>query len=147
MERFPTGRRVGALGAACLALALGTALAPAAAGAAPEGPAVREERCAPGWVCGWTGPAYTGVVSLAAQDVPRFPETTAYVGFNDAASVWNGAAGGRDGGATPGRCVTVYNAPGYAGRGLTLAPGRGVAHLPASFGHVHSARFHGCRPS
>ncbi|MER5811809.1 peptidase inhibitor family I36 protein [Streptomyces sp. NPDC002033] len=144
MERLRTGRWTGALGAACLAL--GIVLAPVAA-AAPDDAVAPDERCAPGWVCGWTGPAYTGVVSPVAQDMPRFPETTAYVGFNDGASVWNGAAPGRPGGASRGRCVTLYNAPGYTGRSLTLAPGRGIARLPASFGHIHSGRFHSCRPS
>ncbi|MFD5144438.1 peptidase inhibitor family I36 protein [Streptomyces sp. NPDC058401] len=135
--------------AACTALALallsGFALAPAAH--AGSGGDAAPERCTPGWVCGWTGPSYTGVVSLVAQDMPRFPETTAYVGFNDAASVWYGAASPGVGGAAGGRCVTLYNGPGYKGRALTLAPGKGVPRLPPSFGHVHSSRFHTCKPA
>ncbi|MFD8979551.1 peptidase inhibitor family I36 protein [Streptomyces sp. NPDC059564] len=130
----------GLLGAACLVLAL-TPAAQAGSG----GSAVPSERCEPGWVCGWTGPAYTGVVSLAAQDMPRYPETTAYVGFNDGASVWNGAGTWRVKGVLWGRCVTVYNKAGYTGRSLTVPPGKGVAQLPASFGHIHSGRFHSCR--
>ncbi|MBL1104461.1 hypothetical protein JK361_07585 [Streptomyces sp. 5-8] len=105
------------------------------------------ERCSPGWVCGWTGPSYTGVVSPAGQDMPRYPETTAYVGFSNAASVWNGAGTWRADGELWGRCVTVYNGTAYQGRGLTLAPGQGIAQLPPSFGHVHSHRFHTCRLS
>ncbi|MER5777030.1 peptidase inhibitor family I36 protein [Streptomyces sp. NPDC002039] len=138
--RGRTGR-TGVLGAACLVLAL--AFAPAAqAGSGPTAPA---ERCTPGWVCGWTGPAYTGVVSLVAQDMPRYPETTAYVGFNDGSSLWNGSGTRRADGVLRGRCVTVYNQAGYKGRSLTVAPGKGVERLPASFGHIHSGRFHDCR--
>ncbi|KOU80739.1 hypothetical protein ADK94_28145 [Streptomyces sp. XY593] len=101
--------------------------------------------CEPGWLCGWTGPAYTGVASLAAQDMPRYPETTAYVGFNDAASVWNAAGTRSADGARGGRCVTVYNKPDYRGSRLTVQPGQGIPQLPASFGHVRSSRFHTCR--
>ncbi|GAA3132505.1 peptidase inhibitor family I36 protein [Streptomyces echinatus] len=111
----------------------------------PVGSVASAERCSPGWVCGWTGPSYTGVVSLAAQDMPYYPETTAYVGFNNAASVWNGAGTSRVGGEPRGRCVTVYNGTAYKGRALTIAPGQGIAQLPASFGHIHSSRFHPCR--
>ncbi|MCX4784401.1 peptidase inhibitor family I36 protein [Streptomyces sp. NBC_01264] len=50
--------------------AFALALAPAAH-ARPEGDAAPAERCPAGWVCGWTGPSYTGVASLAAQDMPR----------------------------------------------------------------------------
>lgn len=127
-----------------LALLLTLAVAPAAH-AGSGGSAAPAERCTPGWVCGWTGPSYTGVVSLVAQDMPRYPETTAYVGFNDAASVWNAAGSQRVGGEPRVRCVTVYNRPDYKGRALTVAPGKGIPRLPSSFGHVHSSRFHTCR--
>ncbi|MFJ9080392.1 peptidase inhibitor family I36 protein [Streptomyces sp. NPDC102278] len=143
--RRGAGRRIGVsrvLGAACLVLAL----APATRAGA-DGLLVPAERCTPGWVCGWTGPAYTGVVSLVALDMPRYPETTAYVGFNDGASVWNGAGTWRVEGAPWGRCVTVYNQAGYTGRSLTVAPGQGVEQLAASFGHIRSGRFHTCRLS
>lgn len=119
-------------------------LAPAAH-AGSGGSAAPSELCTPGWVCGWTGPSYTGVVSLAAQDMPRYPETTAYVGFNDATSVWNAAESQHVSGKLRERCVTVYNGPDYKGRALTVAPGKGIPRLPASFGHVHSSRFHACR--
>ncbi|MFE9467775.1 peptidase inhibitor family I36 protein [Streptomyces virginiae] len=92
--------------------------------------------CDPGWLCGWTGPVYTGVVSLAAQDMPRYPETTAYVGFNDAASVWNAAGTRSANGLRGGRCVTVYNKRDYSGSELPVRPGRGIPQLPAAFGHV-----------
>ncbi|MET8755263.1 peptidase inhibitor family I36 protein [Streptomyces sp. NPDC004667] len=144
--RVGAGRRSAAaraaVGAGLLVLVL--ALAPEARAGA-GGSDAPGEHCSPGWVCGWTGPAYTGVVSLVATDMPRFPETTAYVGFNDGASVWNGAATRKAGGALWGRCVTVYDKPGYKGRSLTVLPARGIAQLPAAFGHIHSARFHDCR--
>lgn len=120
---------------------------PRPAAQAGSGLAAPAERCTPGWVCGWTGPAYTGVVSLVAQDMPQYPETTAYVGFNDGTSVWNGSGTRRADGVLRGRCVTVHNEAGYKGRSLTIAPGKGVERLPASFGHIHSGRFHDCRVS
>ncbi|MCY0960927.1 peptidase inhibitor family I36 protein [Streptomyces sp. H27-H5] len=141
--RWGARARAGVTGAACLVLAL--ALAPAAQ--AGSGLAAPAERCTPGWVCGWTGPVYTGVVSLVAQDMPQYPETTAYVGFNDGTSVWNGSGTRRADGVLRGRCVTVYNKAGYEGRSLTIGPGKGVERLPASFGHIHSGRFHDCRVS
>ncbi|WP_280920883.1 peptidase inhibitor family I36 protein [Streptomyces sp. SPB4] len=115
--------------------------------AAADGTEAPADHCSPGWVCGWTGPGYTGVVSLVAADMPRYPETTAYVGFNDGASVWNGAGTRKVNGVLRGRCVTVYNKPGYTGKSLTVLPGRGIAQLPAAFGHIHSGRFHDCRVS
>ncbi|MFJ9764053.1 peptidase inhibitor family I36 protein [Streptomyces erythrochromogenes] len=127
-------RTVSVLGVLCLL----PALAPAAR-AAPEPP------CSPGWLCGWTGPGYTGVASLVAQDMRRYPETTAYVGFNDAASVWNAGRTWSANGVRLGRCVTVYNKPDYAGARLTVQPGQGIPQLAASFGHVRSSRFHTCR--
>ncbi|MFF3013212.1 peptidase inhibitor family I36 protein [Streptomyces sp. NPDC057939] len=118
---------------------------------APAGPAARAapaDRCSPGWVCGWTDPGYAGVASLVAHDMPRFPATTAYVGFNDGASVWNGGRTWRDGGGrTWGRCVTVYSGVGYTGKQLTVRPGQGVPRLPADFDAVRSGRFHVCRVS
>ncbi|WP_371680693.1 peptidase inhibitor family I36 protein [Streptomyces sp. NBC_01276] len=147
--RAEVGRRTGAaraLGAAaCLVLVLALAPEARAGVGASDASDAPGEHCSPGWVCGWTGPAYTGVVSLVATDMPRFPETTAYVGFNDGASVWNGAAARTADGALWGRCVTVYSKPGYKGRSLTVLPGRGIAQLPAAFGHIHSGRFHDCR--
>ncbi|MGO4463445.1 hypothetical protein AB4039_40180 [Streptomyces sp. M-16] len=68
------------------------------------------------------------------------------MGFNDGASVWDGATTRKVGdGAQWGRCVTVYHEPGYEGRSLTVLPGRGIAQLPAAFGHIRSGRFHNCR--
>ncbi|WP_158820720.1 MULTISPECIES: peptidase inhibitor family I36 protein [unclassified Streptomyces] len=129
-------------GAACVALAGAPAAVPADA-ARP----VPSEVCTPGWVCGWTGPDYTGVASFVSQDMPRYPETTAYVGFNDGGSVWNGAATWRRNGQVWGRCVTVYSSTEYQGRGRTVRPGEGIARVPASFGNIHSNRFHTCRLS
>ncbi|GAA3285337.1 hypothetical protein Sros01_83510 [Streptomyces roseochromogenus] len=139
-----TGRARALGGAACLVLVLALAPGARAATDGAEGPGAH---CSPGWVCGWTGPGYTGVVSLVATDMPRYPETTAYVGFNDGASVWNGAGTRKADGALRGRCITVYNKPGYTGKSLTVLPGRGIAQLPAAFGHIHSGRFHDCRVS
>ncbi|MFG2395358.1 peptidase inhibitor family I36 protein [Streptomyces lavendulae] len=139
-----TGRARAPVGAACLVLVL--ALAPGAR-AATDGSAAPGAHCSPGWACGWTGPGYTGVVSLVATDMPRYPETTAYVGFNDGASVWNGTGTRKADGALRGRCFTVYNKPGYTGKSLTVLPGRGITQLPAAFGHIHSGRFHDCRVS
>ncbi|MFG2341251.1 peptidase inhibitor family I36 protein [Streptomyces yangpuensis] len=127
-------------------LCLMSALAPAA-GADPGLPTVPAPPCAPGWLCGWTGPAYTGVVSLVAHDMPRYPETTAYIGFNDAASVWNATGARSTDGVRRSLCVTVYNKPDYTGASLTVRPGTGIPQLAASFGHVRSSRFHPCRPS
>ncbi len=129
-------------GAACAAFTLAPAAAPARA-ALP----VPSEICAQGWVCGWTGPDYTGVASFVAQDMPRYPETTAYVGFNGGGSVWNGAGTWRRNGEVWGRCVTVYNGTEYRGRSRTVRPGQGIARIPASFGNIHSHRFHPCRLS
>ncbi|MFI5762612.1 MULTISPECIES: hypothetical protein [unclassified Streptomyces] len=140
----PHRRSAAACAGFALALLSGFALAPA--GHAGPGGDAAPGRCTPGWVCGWTGPSYTGVVSLMARAMPRFPETTAYVGFNDAASVWYGDPSPGGGGAASGRCVTLYNGTGYKGRALTLAPGKGIPQLPPSFGHVRSGRFHACRP-
>ncbi|MFE6847089.1 peptidase inhibitor family I36 protein [Streptomyces sp. NPDC057686] len=133
----------GALGAAWLLL---VALAPTAQ-AGPGDLAAPSGDCAAGWVCGWTDPGYTGVVSLVAQDMPRYPETTAYVGFNGGSSVWNSARTWRAGGRLWGRCVTVYNSVGYSGRRLTVRPNQGVPQLPAGFGNIRSNRFHPCRLS
>ncbi|MEV6679089.1 peptidase inhibitor family I36 protein [Streptomyces erythrochromogenes] len=133
-------RAVSVLGALCLLPALAPAARADSGGLAAPAPP-----CAPGWLCGWTGPAYTGVVSLAAQDMPRYPETTAYVGFNDAASVWNAGRTWSADGVRQGRCVTVYNKPDYTGSRLTVQPGHGIPQLAESFGHVRSSRFHTCR--
>lgn len=142
-------RVASALGAVCLLAALAPAApsVPAMAVARPgSGPlAAPVPPCDPGWLCGWTGPGYTGVASLAGQDMPRYPETTAYVGFNDAASVWNAGGARSANGVRGGRCVTVYNQPDYTGARLTVRPGQGIPQLPASFGHVRSSRFHTCR--
>ncbi|WP_324611908.1 peptidase inhibitor family I36 protein [Streptomyces sp. XY533] len=145
-------RTLSAVGAVCLLLAsaptvtaTATAAATAQAGSGGLAAPAPAPPCEPGWLCGWTGPAYTGVASLAAQDMPRYPETTAYVGFNDAASVWNAAGTRSADGARGGRCVTVYNKPDYRGSRLTVQPGQGIPQLPASFGHVRSSRFHTCR--
>lgn len=125
---------------ACLALGL----LPGTAHAVPAAP-VPADPCPAGWLCGWTGAAYTGVASFVAQDMRAYPETTAYVGFNGGVSVWNGSAGrSRDGGRY-GRCVTVYNRTDYRGQSRTVLPGQGIAELPASFGNVRSNRFHTCR--
>ncbi|MGW7319345.1 peptidase inhibitor family I36 protein [Streptomyces sp. NPDC054854] len=132
----------GARGATWLVLALALALV-----LAPAGPAAPADRCSPGWVCGWTDPGYAGVASLVAHDMPRYPETTAYVGFNDGSSVWNGGGTWRDGGRLWGRCVTVYSGVGYTGQHLTVRPGQGVPRLPADFGTMRSGRFHVCRVS
>ncbi|MFD8578182.1 peptidase inhibitor family I36 protein [Streptomyces virginiae] len=131
--------------ATATATATATAAATAQAGSGGLAAPAPAPPCEPGWLCGWTGPAYTGVASLAAQDMPRYPETTAYVGFNDAASVWNAAGTRSADGARGGRCVTVYNKPDYRGSRLTVQPGQGIPQLPASFGHVRSSRFHTCR--
>ncbi|MFG2976904.1 peptidase inhibitor family I36 protein [Streptomyces sp. NPDC048331] len=128
--------------AACVDLALPPAATPARAALA-----VPAEICPSGWVCGWTGPDYTGVASFAAQDMPRYPETTAYVGFNGGESVRNGALKWRRNGQVWGRCVTVYNSTEYRGQSRTVLPGQGIARLPASFGNIHSGRFHACRLS
>ncbi|MFJ5552744.1 peptidase inhibitor family I36 protein [Streptomyces sp. NPDC093225] len=120
------------------------AFAPAAPAGSPPAPPVAE-RCSPGWVCGWTSPGYTGVVSLVNVDMPAYPETTAYVGFNDGLSVWNGSGTWRTSDGRWGRCVVVFDQPHYKGRALTVRPGRGVERLPASFGHVRSNRFTTCR--
>lgn len=141
-------RTLSAVGALCLLLAsapTATAMPTATARAGSGGLAAPAPPCDPGWLCGWTGPAYTGVASLAAQDMPRYPETTAYVGFNDAASVWNAAGPRSANGVRGGRCVTVYNKPDYGGSRMTVRPGHGIPQLPASFGHVRSSRFHTCR--
>ncbi|WP_405445551.1 peptidase inhibitor family I36 protein [Streptomyces erythrochromogenes] len=137
-------RAVSVLGVLCLLLALAPAARADSGGRAAPAPS---PPCAPGWLCGWTGPAYTGVASLAKQDMPRFPETTAYVGFNDAASVWNAGRTWSADGVRQGRCVTVYNKPDYTGSRLTVRPGQGIPQLAASFGHVRSSRFHTCRLS
>ncbi|MFD3873252.1 peptidase inhibitor family I36 protein [Streptomyces sp. NPDC058623] len=122
------------------ALAVALALAPASR-AAPA------DRCSPGWVCGWTDPGWTGVVSLVADDMRRYPETTAYVGFNGGSSVWNGGRTWRADGRLWGRCVTVYSGVDYSGRHLTIRPGQGVSQLPADFGNIRSGRFQVCRMS
>ncbi|WP_405427392.1 peptidase inhibitor family I36 protein [Streptomyces erythrochromogenes] len=137
-------RAVSVLGVLCLLLALAPAARADSGGRAAPAPS---PPCSPGWLCGWTGPAYTGVASLVAQDMPRFPETTAYVGFNDAASVWNAGRTWTADGVRRGRCVTVYNKPDYAGSRLTVKPGQGIPQLAESFGHVRSSRFHTCRLS
>ncbi|MGW6575009.1 peptidase inhibitor family I36 protein [Streptomyces sp. NPDC054945] len=129
-------------GAACAAFALAPVTMPAHAALA-----VPSEVCPPGWVCGWTGPDHTGVASFVSQDMPRYPETTAYVGFNDGGSVQNGAGTWRRNGQVWGRCVTVYNSTDYQGRRRTVRPGEGIARIPASFGNIHSNRFHTCRLS
>lgn len=124
------------------------ALAPTAQADSTATPAATpSEPCSSGWVCGWTDPGYTGVVSLVSQDMRWYPETTAYVGFNGGLSVWNSAATWRAGGHLWGRCVTVYNKADYAGRSLTVRPNQGIPRLPASFGNIHSNRFHSCRLS
>ncbi|MFH8640080.1 peptidase inhibitor family I36 protein [Streptomyces goshikiensis] len=131
--------RVAAAAAVC---ALCVAFAPPArAGLAPAEP------CPSGWVCGWTGPDYTGVASFVSQDMPRYPETTAYVGFNGGASVWSSAGTWRRDGRLWGRCVTVYSGTEYRGQSRTIRPDQGIARLPASFGNVRSNRFHTCRLS
>ncbi|MEU7059689.1 peptidase inhibitor family I36 protein [Streptomyces sp. NPDC046197] len=132
--------------AAAALIAASIALAPTAQ-ADVTGASTRSESCTSGWVCGWTAPGYTGVASLVAQDMPRYPETTAYVGFNDGLSVWNSAATWRSGGKRWGRCVTVYSKADYTGRKLTVRPNQGIPRLPASFGHIRSHRFHSCRLS
>lgn len=129
-------------GAACVAFTL----APAAVPAQTALPAP-SEICAPGWVCGWTGPDYTGVASFVAQDMPRYPETTAYVGFNGGESVWNSAGTWRRNGEAWGRCVTVYNGTEYRGQSRTVRPDQGIARIPPSFGNIHSNRLHACRLS
>ncbi|MEU8777014.1 peptidase inhibitor family I36 protein [Streptomyces sp. NPDC048606] len=147
--RPPTGRRPGPPrpGRAAAALAAAACLALTPAPAAPAAPAPAPAGgCPPGWMCGWTGPDFTGVASLVAEDFPRYPETTAYVGFNDGASVWNGAGTRSRDGRLQARCVTVYNSTEYRGRSLVLRPDQGVARLPASFGNVRSNRFHPCPP-
>lgn len=135
---------VHALAAVVVAGAACVALAPAAVPAQAARP-VPSEICAPGWVCGWTGPDHTGVASFVAQDMPRYPETTAYVGFNGGESVWNSAGTWRRNGELWGRCVTVYNGTEYRGQSRTVRPGQGIARIPASFGNIHSNRFHACR--
>ncbi|MET9604859.1 peptidase inhibitor family I36 protein [Streptomyces sp. NPDC006512] len=136
-RRRRSGARTGATGALAAAwLALSLLVAPTA-GAGTGSLSAPSERCSAGWVCGWTDPGYTGVVSLVSQDMARYPETTAYVGFNGGASVWNSTK----------RCVTVYSGAGYRGKSLTVRPDQGVSRLPASFDGVRSNRFHSCRPS
>ncbi|MEV7614153.1 peptidase inhibitor family I36 protein [Streptomyces sp. NPDC089799] len=136
--------RAGLAGAAAVVVVSGLVCSPvASAGPVPVTPVA--ERCSPGWVCGWTSPGYTGVVSLVAEDMPWYPETTAYVGFNDGQSVWNGSGTRRTGDGVWGRCVTVYSKTHYGGAALTVRPGRGIERLPAAFGHVRSNRFHTCR--
>ncbi|WP_406385960.1 peptidase inhibitor family I36 protein [Streptomyces sp. NBC_00211] len=127
-----------AVRAACIALAFAPATAPAQAAPAPPEP------CTSGWVCGWTGPDYTGVASFVSQDMPWYPETTAYVGFNGGTSVWSSAGMWRRGGRPWGWCVTVYNGTEYRGQSRTIRPNQGIARLPASFGNIHSNRFHAC---
>ncbi|MEU5810012.1 hypothetical protein [Streptomyces sp. NPDC047718] len=131
-------------GAVGVLLAAGLALAPVAS-AGPPGVAPVSERCSPGWVCGWTGASYTGVVSPVAVDMPWYPETTAYVGLNGGVSVWNGPGTWRARDGVWGRCVTVYSKTHYKGDALTLRPGQGIDRLPAAFGNIRSNRFHTCR--
>ncbi|WP_406179606.1 peptidase inhibitor family I36 protein [Streptomyces sp. NBC_01006] len=141
-ERPPRERRWRAAAAAAVcALCVAFAFATPPAQAAPT----PSEPCTSGWVCGWTGPDYTGVASFVSQDMPRYPETTAYVGFNGGASVWNGAGTWRRGGLQWGRCVTVYSGTEYRGQSRTIRPDQGIARIPASFGNIHSNRFHTCR--
>lgn len=135
----PVSVRALAVCAACVALTLAPSAAPAQAAPAPSVP------CTSGWVCGWTGPDYTGVASFVSQDMPRYPETTAYVGFNGGASVWNAARTWRRDGRLWGRCVTVYSGTEYRGQSRTIRPNQGIARIPASFGNIHSNRFHDCR--
>ncbi|WP_345045121.1 hypothetical protein [Streptomyces sannanensis] len=137
-------RRSAAAAAALIAASI--ALAPTAQ-ADSTGASTSSGHCTSGWVCGWTDPDYTGVVSLVAQDFPWYPETTAYVGFNGGLSVWNSAATWHTGGHLWGRCVTVYNTVNYKGQSLTVRPNQGISRLPASFGNIHSNRFHPCRLS
>ncbi|MFB7051555.1 peptidase inhibitor family I36 protein [Streptomyces vinaceus] len=125
----------------CVAFVL--AAPPAQASPAPA-PAPSEP-CTSGWVCGWTGPDYTGVASFVSQDMPRYPETTAYVGFNGGSSVWNSAGTWHRHGRLWGRCVTVYSGAEYRGQSRTIRPDQGIARLPAAFGNVRSNRFHTCR--
>ncbi|MFF4850604.1 peptidase inhibitor family I36 protein [Streptomyces sp. NPDC001194] len=145
------GRRRGwrVAAAALCALCAVSSFAAAPTQAAPAAPAraapAPSEPCPSGWVCGWTGPGYTGVASFVAQDMPRYPETTAYVGFNGGASVWNSAGTWRSAGRLWGRCVTVYSGTEYRGQSRTVRPGQGIALVPASFGNIHSNRFHACR--
>ncbi|MFD6186861.1 peptidase inhibitor family I36 protein [Streptomyces goshikiensis] len=127
--------------ALCVAFTPGPATPSARAAPAPSEP------CPAGWVCGWTGPDYTGVASFVSQDMPRYPETTAYVGFNGGASVWSSAGTWRRDGRLWGRCVTVYSGTEYRGQSRTVRPDQGIARLPASFGNVRSNRFHACRLS
>ncbi|MFG2291849.1 peptidase inhibitor family I36 protein [Streptomyces sp. NPDC048603] len=132
-------------GAAAVLVVSGLVFAPVAS-AGPLAVTPVAERCSPGWVCGWTSPGYTGVVSPVAEDMPWYPQTTAYVGLNNGLSVWNGVSRTwRSGNAVWGRCVTVYNTTHYRGAALTLRPGMGIEHLPGAFGHVRSNRFHACR--
>ncbi|WP_327360254.1 peptidase inhibitor family I36 protein [Streptomyces sp. NBC_01296] len=139
------GRWRAAAAAAVCALCVAFTLAPAtpSAQAAP----VPSEPCTSGWVCGWTGPDYTGVASFVSHDMPRYPETTAYVGFNGGESVWNGAGTWRRNGRLWGRCVTVYSGTEYRGQSRTIRPDQGIARIPKSFGNIHSNRFHACRLS
>ncbi|MEV0415113.1 peptidase inhibitor family I36 protein [Streptomyces sp. NPDC050448] len=156
VRTLPVGRRRGGLRprdtrrraataaavcAACVAFTPAPAAPPAQAAPAPSEP------CPSGWVCGWTGPDYTGVAGFVSQDMPRYPETTAYVGFNGGASVWNSAGRWRRNGRLWGRCVTVYNGTEYRGQSRTILPNQGIARIPASFGNIRSNRFDVCRLS
>ena len=131
---------------AAVLMAVGIAFAPTTAQAAPSAPAP-VEHCPSGWLCGWTNPDFDGVVSPVAVDFPWYPESTAYVGMLDGASVWNNAGTWRKDGQLWGRCATVYNESYYKGKSLVIRPNQGIRLLPASFGHVRSNRFHACRLS
>ncbi|MFF4319407.1 peptidase inhibitor family I36 protein [Streptomyces sp. NPDC001568] len=144
-RRGPRGR-AGPPGAGRLGLVLALACALALV-LVPAGPAAPTDRCSPGWVCGWTDPGWTGVVSLVASDMPRYPGTTAYVGFNGGSSVWNGGRTWRADGRLRGRCFTAYSGVDYTGRQVTVRPGQGVSQLPADFGNIRSGRFHVCLAS
>nr|WSW47930.1 hypothetical protein OG296_35280 [Streptomyces sp. NBC_01001] len=43
--------------------------------------------------------------------------------------------------------MTVYNSTEYRGQSRTIRPDQGIARIPASFGNIHSNRFHACRLS
>lgn len=101
--------------------------------------------CPSDWLCGWTDSGYGGVGSFVNQDMASYPQTTAYVGFNDGRSVWNSSGTWAVGNQLWGHCVTVYSAVNYRGNSRTLQPGEGIVTLPASFGHIRSNRFVQCR--
>ncbi|WP_377267008.1 peptidase inhibitor family I36 protein [Peterkaempfera sp. SMS 1(5)a] len=120
-----------------------TSIAVPSAAHAQSGSAAAPD-CPSGWLCGWTDADFGGVGSFVSSDMAAYPETTAYVGFNDGRSVWNNSATRTSGGKLWGRCAIVYSAVNYQGSSLTIMPGKGIASLPASFGHVRSNRFQEC---